>query len=202
MEDAGQRNLLCAAVAFDIQNAFNTLPWEGVLDECRNRSLPLYLQKVLKSYLSERTIIVDKEMGAEVIPVYAGVPQGSVLGPLLWNIVYDDVLHTTGHSSTLIAFADDLLLVATGRDFDKLRKNINAIHPQILGWFADKGLRVCPEKTSVIMLTRKWKRNPAEFVINGRTITAAAEIKYLGVILDSKRTFTPMSIRPWERPPG
>lgn len=59
----------------------------------------------------------------------------------------------------------------------------------LLGWFADKGLQVCPEKTNVIMLTRKWVPNPADFEIGGRTITAVAEMKYLGVTLDSKRTF-------------
>lgn len=191
VEDARRRNLLCAAVAFDIKNAFNTLPWKAVLEECRVRSVPPYLQKVLKNYLSERTIVVDKQMGEVEIPVYAGVPQGSVLGPLLWNVVYDGVLHTTGHSCTLIAFADDLLMVTIGRDFDKVRRNINAIHPQILGWFANKGLRVCPEKTSVIMLTRKWIPSPAEFVIDGREVTATAELKYLGVTIDTKRTFAP-----------
>lgn len=105
--------------------------------------------------------------------------------------MYDEVLQITGYSSTLIAFADDLLLVTIGRDFDRVQRNMNLMHPHISGWFADKGLRVCPEKTNAILLTRKWIPNPTDFTIDGKTVSAAAELRYLGVIIDSRGTFAP-----------
>lgn len=104
--------------------------------------MPSYMHKVLGNYLSERSVVVSYENEDEAIPVYAGVPQGSVLGPLLWNIVYDGVLQISGYSSTLIAFADDLLVITIGRDFDRLSNNIKLIHPLIHNWFIDKGLQL------------------------------------------------------------
>lgn len=76
VEDARRKNWICAVITFDVQNAFNTLPWEGVLEGCRNRNMPFYLQRLLRSYLSERAVVVDMEGGEDVVPIFAGVPQG------------------------------------------------------------------------------------------------------------------------------
>lgn len=191
VDDAKKRNLVCAGITFDIKNAFNTLPWDVVLNECRARDMPLYLQRVVGNYLNGRAVVVEMDAGVKNVPIFAGVPQGSVLGPLLWNIVYDGVLQLTGFNSILLAFADDLMLLTTGRDYAKLQSSINLMLPQILGWFAQKGLQICPEKTKAILLTRKWTPSRMEFSMEGGLVAAVEEIRYLGVTIDTRRTFAP-----------
>ena len=69
-------------LAMDIKNAFNSAPWSAIMDAMRKKDIPLYLQKILSSYLEDRVIIFESG-GVTEIDVSSGVPQGSVLGPTL-----------------------------------------------------------------------------------------------------------------------
>ena len=102
----------------------------------------------------------------------AGIAQGSVLGPDLWNAFYDGLLrvHRPGGVS-LIGCADDVALTITGRD----------------------GLQLAIPKTEIVLLTRRRVSTDIEVNVddggNPHTIRTKTAVKYLGVRLDNKLNF-------------
>jgi len=83
-------NGFAIAVGLDIANAFNSVLWSVILSAMEEKNIPVYLRRIVSSYLSCRSITYRNNKSCEVKrDVFAGVLQGSVLEPLLWNIAFD-----------------------------------------------------------------------------------------------------------------
>jgi hypothetical protein len=108
-EDMVSRYGVAVAVFLDVSNAFNAIPWAGIMEALRHFEVPAYLVEVIGAYLNDRWITFAGRNGK-------GVPQGSVLGPILWIMAYDSVLRCPMLPGTgLVCYADDTLVLAGGR---------------------------------------------------------------------------------------
>ncbi|CAG9557742.1 unnamed protein product [Danaus chrysippus] len=181
------------AVSLDITNAFNSLPF-GVIEEAlRFHRLPLYIRRIIGNYLRGREIsFVGVDGRVHHHEVRCGVPQGSVLGPLLWNLGYDFVLRgalPTGLS--VVCYADDTLVVARGDDLSEAKARAEAGAALIVRRIEMLGLRVGLGKTEALLFHGPRARLPTGASINicGVPVELSPRMKYLGLTLDGKWNF-------------
>ena len=90
--------------------------------------------------------------------LYAGVPQGSILGSLLWNLLCDGLLKVLKSMPHLngVAFVGDLAVILDVPKQEGATTKLSDAMDVISRWCADCGLRIAREKTQVIFLTGKW----------------------------------------------
>ena len=175
----------------DIRNAFNSLRWADVLEALKTRfSVPGYLQRMLESYLSDRELIYHTSEGRRKKRITSGAAQGSILGPDLWNISYDDIFRIEMPDEThLIGYADDVAAVIVARNMEEVRRKLNQVMMRTQSWLEDRGLQLATEKTELILLTRQHIPLELDVRVCDTTLRTKKVVSYLGIRLDPRLTF-------------
>lgn len=181
------------AVSLDVANAFNSLPWHKIHEALSKKSFPDYIRQIIRGYLSERWIEFTVAEGKiRDRAVRAGVPQGSVLGPLLWNLTHDHVLRTpTIEDCSIIGYADDTLILATADSVEQANRNANLQTAWVVKRVVELGLDVAAKKTRAILFhgPRRKPREMPVIRVQDTIIIAGDQMKHFGIILDSRWKF-------------
>ncbi|XP_070529759.1 uncharacterized protein [Cardiocondyla obscurior] len=180
------------AVSLDIANAFNTLPWRTIGEAMRHFGLPLYVQEIIGQYLKDRVLsYTNKNRQVVRKEVERGVPQGSVLGPALWNLAYDRILRVSlPPGCSIVCYADDTLVLARGEEWVEARTYAELAVSAIVSAIQRLGLRVAANKTEAIFFHPSRTR-PPELSINvcNTPVRVGSFVKYLGLTLDGQWRF-------------
>ena len=118
-------------VYFDLRKTFDSVPHRPLLQKLLDIQLNPYIVQWVSSYLTNRSqLVVVEGTSSPVLPVLSGVPQGSVLGPLLFLIFINDVTTQVSAGSFLSLFADDMALyrmIHSTADFSIVQCDISSL---------------------------------------------------------------------------
>ena len=176
-------------VSLDATAAFDRVWHDALIYKLRSKGVTGPLLNWLKSYLSNRfQRVVIKGQYSEWAQIKAGVPQGSILGPLLFLIYVDDIVN--GIESNIYLFADDTSLLENLTDpilsFEKLNRDLSKLDAWSKQWLVSFN----PTKTKYIIFSKKKnKQNYPDLFLGGLKLKKVDEIKQLGVTFAQDMSF-------------
>ena len=173
-------------VFVDLQKAFDTVDHEILLAKLDHYGIRGVEKNWFKSYLSNRFQYVSiSNTKSKLKSVKHGVPQGSVLGPLLFLLYIND-LHACIKTSETYHFADDTHLLNFSKTVWSLCGRVNADLRVLVSWLNANKISLNASKTEFVIFRSPWK--PLDCIprlkLSGKILTASKSVKYLGVHLD------------------
>ena len=181
------------AIFFDYRKAFDSVPHRPLLNKLESLGISSYVLRLIADYLTSRLqcVVVEGDKSA-VAQVLSGVPQGSVLGPLLFLIYIDEIsaIPLSTESSRVI-YADDVCIyrpISSSSDFGYVQRDIEAIEK----WSTDNFLNLNPTKCKYMLISRK--KTPVTptvpLLLGNLPLQKVETFKYLGVLISQDMSWS------------
>lgn len=172
-------------VYFDFSKAFDKVPHEKLVEKLSNAQIGGKIKAWIKQWLSERKqrVVINGSFSSWVM-VLSGVPQGSVLGPILFLIFVNDLGEVI--ACLLLCFADDTKLigpVGTNEDTKLMQRDINSLYQ----WTRENGMEFNDKKCAVLHMGRK--NEMFDYTMGGSDLLSSESEKDLGVLVQRNLKF-------------
>ena len=171
----------------DLSKAFDTLNHDILLKKLEVYGIRGVTLSWFSDYLSNRQQYVDfNGMSSNLLSINCGVPQGSILGPLLFLLYINDIINSTPFLS-FILFADDTNIVCSHDRLDTLVRTLNQELPKVSTWFKCNKLSLNIEKTNFMNFKHASARAvdfPCNIIIDNVPLERKQHTKFLGVFID------------------
>ena len=184
------KNQISLLLLIDFSKAFDMVEHSILLKKLEHYGIRGIALEWLKSYLNNREQFVSvngKDSSKRHIKY--GVPQGSILGPLLFVIYINDIPGIYKFAK-FILYADDANIIITGKNMAEINEQVEDLAVALLGWVDSNGLALNLKKTMYMIFSRRRIDDNYNLVIANTHIKRTREAKFLGVIVDDKLTWT------------
>lgn len=180
-------------VFVDLKKAFDTVSHDLLLKKLKNIGITETAHDIFKSYLSDRyqMVKIGEYQSSPKLITY-GVPQGSILGPLLF-LIYINSINEIGLKGDVTLYADDTNLMYYGHSIETVIADAQTDLNLLNMWFQYNLLTININKTNYMIFAAKNKKigNHKPLQINNQTIKRVEAEKYLGLTLDNQLTWKP-----------
>ena len=185
-----QNSEICLLIMLDLSAAFDTIDLELLIEDLKNAGVSDKALKLLKSYVTERFQKVSmNDTVSNSKKLLYGVPQGSVLGPILFSLYASKLSEIMeAHGLNYHLYADDTQIYMPVINISSSKTIINSILKDIKVWMHQRKLKLNENKTEVFLINGPSKNNfsDVEFIDNIKTVDS---VKNLGVVFYSKLNF-------------
>ena len=182
---------IAVGLFIDLSKAFDTIDHNILLDKLYRYGIRGIAFKLMQSYLKNRKQFVSIDNNnSSMTTVKCGVPQGSILGPLLFIIYINDIVNVS-NILNMVLFADDTNLFLTGNKIEEITLILNVELCKLSRWFKLNELSLNISKTNYIVFRQKNKKlsNVPDILIDNNKIDMVHSSKFLGVIINERLTF-------------
>ena len=181
------KGLYTGMLLLDLQKAFDTVDHEILCKKLE--TIGVLSVSWFRSYLCDRKQFVQiNSVLSDPGLVTCGVPQGSILGPLLFLIYVNDMSISVDADCKLVLYADDSAIFFAHKDPHVISQKLGSVLKQCSEWLVDNKLSLHLGKTECILFGPKRKlKGVQDFIVtcNNHIIKASDHVKYLGVIIDN-----------------
>ena len=185
-----QLGLLTGGIFLDLKKAFDVIPIDMILAKLDYYGIKGKEYEWFRSYLMGRRHCVSVQgHTSDFLTVKSGVPQGSILGPLIFCLFINDMCKLKLNSKTTLSlYADDTAMFSCDNNLSKVQNNLQNDFDLIVTWLEYNGMHIHPGKTKVIAFGPKCKlrNNIISVKYKDTKLEHVTSIKYLGVIIDSQ----------------
>ena len=181
-------NTITALLLFDLNKAFDTVQHDILLRKLKHYGIRGTAQNLIASFLMNRQQYVSLHNAqSHKMYITCGVPQGSVLGPLLFTLYINDIVNCT--SSTPRLFADDTCLILQHKNLADLNVKINTEIKAIENYMNANKLTLNMSKFNVIVINSNSKNNNLTSDLIASKLSLVQNARYLGVVFDNCLSF-------------
>ena len=177
---------LVGAVFLDLKRAFDTVNHSILISKLANYNFSQNTLAWFTSYLSNRNqCVMINNTKSSFSQIKTGVPQGSVLGPILFSLYIND-LPKSCQGADFQMYADDAVIYAHGTTATAVSKKLTEYLEAVANWLDNSCLTLNVDKTVSMCFSSGRRPTPTtlNISINNQSITQVSEVNYLGLILD------------------
>ena len=175
------------AIFLDLSKAFDTLNFNILLNKLQYYGIHGIALSLIKSYLTNRFQYVQFENSeSDLLEIKTGILQGSILGPLFFSIMINDLVKSSNKFKFLM-YADDTTIYFNLEDFPLEDREvlINDELEKVNKWLKLNKLAVNVDKTKSMLFHKRRPVIPIQFSMNNRVIDVVQHFNYLGIMLDA-----------------